>query len=685
MNAAIRKANSEKNKKAKKKCADEKQLWEAGHRMYGKKLSKLKLAQLKLDWRMIRVKLGLNVPFEAQLLACDLSLRTAAKNNNNAAAVNVARGFRFEDDPPHDEENPSYAVLFERAKTGDQQKEVRDSLLQAWFGSETVDKLDEDAADEDGGPLGELCWEFLVQYRRHCELILKGTATPIQGLLGEATDIILQGCRITVSLIKTEPHILGTQYEETFNSFLTERDQRYDIELEHYVELMGDAQKWKPKICSYIVDACNDDATGPRFQSMMKRCVVEKATVALVQEAKSELEWLTKQKRRPGAYNRLFIKVAKVCVDIASGKEASMKIEDATVIVEAIKLCKKYTDTKKLPSQVDSLLAALDTRSSKERKKKIVDEIAEMCRNFDGTDTELKDFHEKIDQIQDCNDLPAGFVQELKDVRGTVVTKMVRLVRNTQQRTESFQTTVKRQIALIGSITSNEMIQKDDEDAKEPIVARFCVSLTDQIMNMKDSSKDLEADLEDAPDITSGAFRKKLDGANETCDQYKQVCAEAKDKGLEGGLVATLTTPGDEICAKNSKFIETQCNRIDEALQIAIERETKRVVRVAYGGDKSDWKEDLDGSEKLTDQAFVVKCKELEKTFHESDFLERMQALKKEPVLASNGAHTTWLATFATSACVVVPRLYSRSYLHRLVQCCDCTCGACCQCMCARA
>ena len=71
--------------------------------------------------------------------------------------MKCARGFRFEGDPPHDEENPSFAMLFEMASTDAQQEAVKETLLQAWFGEESVNKLDEDATDTAGGYVPSSC------------------------------------------------------------------------------------------------------------------------------------------------------------------------------------------------------------------------------------------------------------------------------------------------------------------------------------------------------------------------------------------------------------------------------------------------------------------------------------------------------------------------------------------------
>ena len=638
LNAAIRKAKKDKNKLSRKQCWAEKSYWEATHRMYGKKLSKLELAQLLQDWKLIRARLELTIPFAAQLRCVELYLRKALKDNQTVQAVMCARGFRFETDPPHNEENPSFAELYANATTEDQRELIKDVLLQAWFGKESVDKLDDDAADESGGPVGEVCWEFLVQYRRHCALILQGKAKQLTGLMGTATEAILLGCRITVSLVRTEPNVMGTQYEETFWAFDKKREERWDDNLESYLELMSESKNWTPKIATHVIDADNDDVTGSRFQNIMARCVAEESTVALVQDATTELSWLVTQKHRPTGYNRFILKLAAVAVRAIEGKEDGIGSPDATTILTALRCCRTHLSMDvKFPH--DATLKKLEQRTSKERRDAVTKEVELMAKNFEGKDAEMKELLDKLDQLTNEESLTGTLVQELKDMRGSILGKLIRLVRNSQQRDEAFQKTTKLQGQLLSSISNQVLIRKEDVESTEKECVASSLKLADGILDMKGHAKDLEADLEDNPDINKPDFRIKLRNAKDAIMEYDKNKEETKEKKFDGSTyISNLTTEGDPHQTKLLETVTTQCKRLDNVFEGTIIKETKRVTRVNAGGDKKDWKENSDGKEKLSDSQFVQKCKELEKSFHESDFLERAKSLKEEPVAHSGAA-----------------------------------------------
>ncbi len=107
---------------------------------------------------------------------------------------------------------------------------------------------------------------------------------------------------------------------------------------------------------------------------------------------------------------------------------------------------------------------------------------------------------------------------------------------------------------------------------------------------------------------------------------------EATDGGWSGAsylqnMDSQAQTVKTDLCA----LIDKEAERVDTQLETAIVKECKRVVRVAGGGDKLDWKKDATGEEKSTDPEFVAKAKQLEKTFHEEDFVERKKHLQKEP------------------------------------------------------
>ena len=597
--------------------------------MYGKKLSKALLGQLTRDWRHIRIKLELNIPFNAQLKHAELHLRQARKDNQTREVVKCARGFRFEGDPPHDEENPSFAMLFEMASTDAQQEAVKETLLQAWFGEESVNKLDEDATDTAGGPVGEVALEFLTQYRKHCDLILQGKAQKLEGMRQEANDALIYVARIAASVIENEPNFMGTLYEETLSAFDKKREERLDENLETYLDLMNDSKAWKPRIASFLLDGDNDDATGPRLQHMIGRCVAEKASITLVADACSELRWLVNQKHRPGGYNRFILKLVQVCVKVWEKEGDS---EEATTVIDTLNLCKRHLSMhEEMPQAGEDLRKKLEQQSSSEKHHVLVTEIESIARKFEGKDEEMEQLSTKLALVANDNTLIDAIVQELKDVRGTLLTKLNRLVRNSEKRDEAFQKSSQLVSTCLGAITAQVKIQKEDETTTEKQCCAVLCQMADVVIDMKSQLKDLQSDLEDNPDQVKADFRNKLQKAHDMAVEFEAVKKTAEASQVEGSsYISTLSTEGNSTHSLLCSMVSCESTRLDKIFEASIVKETKRVIRVHAGGDKKDWKAELSGNEKMSDLAFVAKCKDLEKTFHEADFLERLKSLQEE-------------------------------------------------------
>ena len=337
--------------------------------MHGQRLLKQKWSNLKADWKTVRSDLGMSPPIPAQLQGAVLYLRKMIGDTKPALAVACGKTWKSDKDPPHDEENPSFATLLHQAVSTEQSKEIKDSLITAFFANETLNLSDDDAAAVEGGPLAELVLEFLKAYAAHCVEIAKGNAQRTEGCASEATDVILHGCRITYALVNPEAHVFGTESQETEHAFDPNREKDLHPALENYISILSEAPEWQPKIAAYVIDGDNDDEIGPRLQHIIMKLNRDPASHGLLMEAHQELLWLSDQKHRGGGYNRLILKMT-ACAHALTPDDSmvGIDIDKANDMQQVLQTCKKYYSwTEEWPETADKLLKRLRTKTAADR------------------------------------------------------------------------------------------------------------------------------------------------------------------------------------------------------------------------------------------------------------------------------------------------------------------------------
>ena len=592
----------------------------------------MKLANLMADWKVIRTELKRTPPFVAQVQGTGLHLRKMVKDVKPVKAVQCARSWRLKTDPPHDEENPSYGYLFATSESEEQCELLSTSLKHGWYANETLNLSDDETTDKKGGPLGELCATFLQEYAKHCAAIAKGDEPQVGGTPAQALEVLLHGCRITHSLVDPEAQAFGTEYVETFHAFETGREKTFDESLEMYIDILRESAQWKPRIAAYIIDAENDDAIGPRLQHIKARLIREPASHALLMEAFEEFKWLMGQKHREGGYNKLIDLMLK-CLLVNVGEDpTTVGLEHAVDMVGVLqKLKVGYSWSEEWPKEADKVAKTLRAKTAQEKKQSITKEIADTCRKWDGDMKELSEFCTKVTAIREDAGLDAGTLEDLKDMRGNVLTKLVRAVRNAEHKSEEVVSNLCSLGNTLGVITGQAAVKKGDSETPEAKVVTSVMKLGDAIMSLKTRRKCIREEVADDDKIASNKFLEELEEAKRDMQEYDEVTKDAKEGNYSGASYLTnLDADGRLVKNDVGEIVEQQSERLDAHYQNVVRRETKRVQRVAGGGDKTDWKKDLTGEEKLTDAEFVGAAKTLATTFHEEDFVDRRATLVQD-------------------------------------------------------
>lgn len=615
----------------------EKKYWKATQNMHGKALLAASNARMKADWRTIRTGLKMKLPFRAQMHATQLHLRQSFKDSKPSESVRTGRQWRKGDDPEHCEDSPSFASLFELAKSEDAANELYDSQVNAFFGDEMHELLDEDASDPDGGPIGAIALAFLNEYAVYCKEILDEKREPLQGAARKANEAMLHGCRVVAAMIRSEPHVYGTEYAETLRTFsdLPEEDELHPV-VHMFFELLQGSEQWKPKVATYITEADNDDVTGPRNQAMLRRLVGEDATIELAKAGLVEVKWLMQQKHRPGGFNRLLVSLAEATCT-AAGDSSKLSPDESTSIVEVLQDCKKFLSMDvEFPAKADELLQALKEKSVKERKATIKNDITAACRSWNGDVTELAKFVQHVDLIRDDNSFGATFSQDLKDMRGNILSRTVRLVKASDRRSDDFNHEALMYAKAMGAITQQSVV-KANEDEKEVEIVQLVVKLSDLVIDLKEVNLLVAEEVQDDPVISKDIFVEHLEKARDYMGEYDTVIRDADSGGHRGSsYIAQLETEGDSFKTHAQSLVDEHCDRLDKLFQAGIEKETKRVSRVAGGGDKTKWKDKCSGKEVTTDQQFMKLAKALENSFHEADFADRCKNLLQDTLISTS-------------------------------------------------
>ena len=162
----------------------------------------------------------------------------------------------------------------------------------------------------------------------------------------------------------------------------------------------------------------------------------------------------------------------------------------------------------------------------------------------------------------------------------------------------------------LGVITGQAAVKKGDSETLEAKVVTSVMKLGDAIMSLKTHRKCIRDEVADDDKIASNKFLEELEEAKRDMQEYDEVTKDAEEGNYSGAsYLTTLDADGRLVKNDVGEIVEQQSERLDAHYQNVVRRETKRVQRVTGGGDKTDWKKDLTGEEKLTDAEFVGAAK----------------------------------------------------------------------------
>ena len=115
------------------------------------------------------------------------------------------------------------------------------------------------------------------------------------------------------------------------------------------------------------------------------------------------------------------------------------------------------------PADAQKVLDDLKNKTQKQAKDNAVKSITNVCRVWDGDKEELTNFVQNVENIAEDTTLASTVIEDLRDFRGNLQTRMIRSVRATAKRTPEFNNEVGTCAKAMGAITRQALVKKHAE------------------------------------------------------------------------------------------------------------------------------------------------------------------------------------------------------------------------------